>query len=304
MRFIVIGSVESSNIFLTKCIKTGFLPVYVFGLDKQYAKGVSGFFPIYKTAKDNGIPSTRFKKINDEIEKIGEIEPDYIFVIGLSQLISKELIACAKEGAIGMHPTLLPKLRGRAAIPWQIILGIRESAVSLFKITGGMDNGDILWQEPYYIDADDYAQDVHEKVYKALGGAAENLMVGLSNGTIKAVPQIHEEATYLLIRREEDGQIDWKDPIEKIYALIRGASHPYPGAFSYYEGKKVIFNRAEIIENSPYIGINGQIARFEKRGGGMDLYIVVDNKLLRIFDYSIDEDIEFGVGKKFRYLVK
>jgi len=296
MKFIVIGSVESSNIFLIKCIESGYVPSHVFGFDERYSANVSGFFPLYKTAEDNGIPSTRFKKINDEILTIKEIAPDYIFVIGLSQLISKELIACATEGAIGMHPTPLPNYRGRAAIPWQIILGVRESAVSLFKLTESMDDGDILWQEPYIIDPDDYAKDVHDKVYATIERAVEGLMKGLSNGSIHGIPQDHGQATYLLIRREEDGQIDWKDPIEKIYALVRGASAPYPGAFSYYEGKKVVLNRVKIIENSQYIGINGQIAKVKKDG----IYVVVDDKLLCITNYSVEDEIKFVVGKKFR----
>jgi methionyl-tRNA formyltransferase len=279
-----------------KCIEQGFIPVHVFGLDEQYSENVSGFFPIHKTAEDNGIPATKFKKINDEINKIREIGPDYIMVIGLSQIISKELIACAKDYAIGMHPTPLPKLRGRAAIPWQIVLEVKESAVSLFKITEGMDNGDVLWQEPYCIGPDDYAFDVHQKVYEALSKATANLLNGLYEGTIKPIQQDHSQATYLLIRREEDGQVDWKEPIEKIYSLIRGASKPYPGAFSYYEGKKVIFNRAEIIENSPYIGINGQIAKID---GGV-IYIVINDKLLKITDYTAEEEIRFVAGKKFR----
>lgn len=296
MNFVVIGSVESSNVFLNNCIKKGFIPAHVFGLDEQYSEKVSGFFPIYKTAEDNGIPATRFKKINDETSKIKKLEPDYIFVIGLSQIISRELIACAKNFVIGMHPTRLPKFRGRAAIPWQIILGIKESAVSIFKITEGMDDGDIFWQEPYYIDPDDYALDVHQKVYDALVKATEKVLNGLSGGNITAVQQDHSQATYLLIRQEEDGQIDWNEPAENIHALIRGASKPYPGAFSYYERKKVIFNRAEIILNSPYIGINGQIADIKK---GI-VYVVVNDKLLKITDYTSEEEIRFVIGKKFR----
>lgn len=296
MNFIVVGSVESSNIFLEKCIEIGFIPTHVFGLDEQYAANVSGFFPIYKTAEKNRIPSTRFKKINDEFNKIKEIEPDYIFVIGLSQLISTDLISCAKKCAIGLHPTPLPKFRGRAAIPWQILLGVRDSAVTLFKITEGMDDGDILWQEPYYIEPDDYAEDVHEKVYIALEKATEKLLTGLAEGTIKEVPQDDSKATYLLIRREEDGQIDWNEPIDKIYALIRAASRPYPGAFSFYEGKKVIFNKAEVVNNSPYIGINGQIAKIENG----NIFVVVNEKLLKITDYCAKEEVRFIIGKKFR----
>ena len=98
----------------------------VFSLDEKYSKNVSGYYPIHKIAEENGIPYHKFRKINEEenINLIKEISPDYIFVIGLSQLIDKEIIDSAKKGVIGYHPTPLPKFRGRAAIPWQILLGI------------------------------------------------------------------------------------------------------------------------------------------------------------------------------------
>src|SRR5206468_899982 len=49
---------------------------------------------------------------------VREVEPDLIFIVGWSQLVLDEFIGLGKHGVFGMHPTLLPKHRGRAAIPW------------------------------------------------------------------------------------------------------------------------------------------------------------------------------------------
>lgn len=295
--FILIGSVESSNMFLEEAIKCGYKPAHVFSLGQEYSANVSGYYPIHETATENDIPYTIIHKVNDaeNIAKIKKIDPDFIFVIGISQLISKEVIDCAKEYAIGLHPTKLPKHRGRAAIPWQILLGVKESALTLFQISEGTDDGDIIWQEPYTIEEADYASDVHNKVYEALRVATQKALPKIIDGTIEVKEQNHEDASYLLIRRPKDGLIDWNQPAEDTLRLIRATAKPYPGAYTYYNGEKVIIWEAEIIEDSPYIGINGQIAKVEEN----KVYVVVRDSLVRIISYEMQYNSKFIVGKKF-----
>ncbi len=68
------------------------------------------------------------------IGAIAELAPDAIFVVGWSQLVRKEFIALAPGGVFGMHPTLLPRHRGRAAVPWAILSGLATTGVTLFEI--------------------------------------------------------------------------------------------------------------------------------------------------------------------------
>ena len=82
------------------------------------------------------------------------------------RMIPKEIIDLAKVGVVGFHPTPLPKFRGRAALVWQILLGIHDSKCTLFLINEGMDSGDILAQEPYTISDTDYVEDVRMKLQK------------------------------------------------------------------------------------------------------------------------------------------
>lgn len=295
MSFILIGSVESSEVFLKQCLKNGLIPKHVYGLDEKYAENVSGYSPIYRLAIENGIPGDSFCKINECNESIKEQNADFIFVIGLSQLISKEIINAANIVTIGLHPTKLPRYRGRAAIPWQILLGETQSAVSFFGIQEGIDNGPLYWQEPYSIGVEDYAEDVHQNIYAAIRRFVDKGLRSLLANEIIPIIQNEKDATYLLIRREEDGLIDWNKSVDEIFSLIRAESKPYPGAFSYYNGNKIIIWKAEIIYPSPYIGINGQIA--EITDGTFS--VVVGNSLLRVFDAEIIGDSPLCIGKKF-----
>ena len=297
---VFIGSVFSSKVALETLIDNNVAIDLVCSLDEEASKNVSDYFPIHNIAIKNNIPYIKFKKINsaEVINKIKEIKPDFIFVIGLSQIISKDILDTAAEYSIGFHPTPLPKYRGRAAIPWQIILGVKNSKVTLFKLDQGMDSGDIICQYPYYINESDYAMDVYAKICDAMRNALIKCIPDIYNGSVKFKKQNNNEATYLLIRRPEDGRIDWKLSGKKIETLIRAASRPYPGAFSFYNGNKVIFWKARIEKNNMYIGIPGQIAWINNKN---EIAIITKDSLLVVYEYEIQgSEIKFIAGHKFK----
>ncbi len=296
---VFIGSVVSSKVALETLIDSGVRVNLVCALDEKYSKNVSDYYPIHKTAAVNNIPFVKFRKVDDmEILKaIQLISPDFIFVIGLSQIIPETILDLAEEYAIGFHPTPLPKFRGRAAIPWQILLGVTESKVSFFKLDEGMDSGDIIYQYPYEIKKDDYALDVYGKVCNAMKIALQNCLTDIYNGSVNFVKQNEDEATYLLARRPEDGKINWNWSGEEISTLIRATSKPYPGAFTHYRGDKVIFWKANLEKNDKYIGIPGQIAKINNAG---DLGIVTKDSLLIVTEYTAEcRNGVFSIGHKF-----
>lgn len=295
---VFIGSVISSKVALETLIDCNVHIDLVCSLDEEASKNVSDYYPIHEIAEKNRIPFIKFRKINstDVIEEIKRVKPDFIFVIGLSQIISNEILSLANKYTIGFHPTPLPKYRGRAAIPWQIILGEKESKITLFKMDDGMDSGDIIIQYPYTIENTDYAMDVYNKVCNAMKEAIKESIKDIYSNSAKFIAQNHEEATYLLVRRPEDGKIDWNNSGKEIERLIRAASKPYPGAFSNYKGEKVIFWRAKLEPNDKYIGIPGQIAWINKKG---EMGIITKDSMLVVTEYEVFNNINFRVGEKF-----
>lgn len=299
MKSVLIGSVGSSKEMLEAMIEIGFPVTCVFSLDESVSGNVSGYQPIHELAEKNGIPYKKFVKINDaeNVELIRSIEPDYIFVIGISQLVKKDIIDSAKIGVVGFHPTALPKMRGRAANVWQVLLGVHEAKVSLFFIDEGTDSGDILGQEPYLIEDSDYAEDVGRKIDEAALKLSRRVLRQIMDGTIHPIKQNEDEATYLLKRSPEDGLIDWNQSIKEIHTLIRAVSRPFPGAFGMYDGKhQFIIWRAEMLENNKYIGMYGQIA--EIKDDHID--IVCKDGLLRVTDYENVDNVKIFVGHKLR----
>lgn len=301
MKAVFIGSVLSSNVILEELLNSEIEVSMVFSLDEKYSENVSGYYPIHTTAERYNVPYKKFRKINEaeNIDLISKIAPDFIFVIGLSQLVDKKIISIPRKGVIGFHPTPLPKFRGRAAMVWQVLLDVRETKCTMFFIDEGMDSGDIIAQEDYYIGENDYACDVERNLMAALPSLTCKAIEKITKDNIEVIKQNEEEAIYLLKRSLEDGIIDWNLPIKDIHKLIRAVSKPYPGAFSYYDGtEKIIIWRAEMMENKKYIGFPGQIAKIDENG----IYVVCVDGLLHITEFDFLNNKKIFVGHKFKNL--
>ena len=167
----------------------------------------------------------------------------------------------------------------------------------MFLIDNGIDSGDILAQETYYIGENDYAQDVCDNADVAAIKAARTMFKQMMDGTLKPIKQDDSKATYTLKRTPEDGVVDWSLPIDKLHLFIRAISRPYPGAFSMYDGKhKVIIYRAEKLENNKYFGFNGQIEEINKD----NFVIVCEGGLLKVTDYENVDNVKLIVGHRFK----
>jgi len=259
---VFIGTVESSYHTLKALIDGGVNITAVFSLDSQYSDSVSDYRDLEPLTIDIDIPYFVFKNVNEKkvIENLINMQPDYIIVVGLSQLVKKEILTIPTKGCIGAHPSLLPKGRGRASIPWTIINGEKESGMSVFFLEEGADSGDLIAQERFLLDERETAASLYEKsiiaLYKIFGEIAPDIKAGLIAGT----SQDHTKATFTSRRVPVDGYIDWQQMnTEQINCLIRGTSFPYPGAYTYFKKKKIILWDNEIIENNKYVAVPGQI---------------------------------------------
>jgi len=169
---------------------------------------------------------------------------DIAIVVGWYKIINVKLVPNCKF--YGIHYSLLPKYRGNAPLVWQILNGEEDLGISLFEITIGMDEGDIIGQQCFKLNAD-------ENIKTALGRAQEASVLLLQENLAKLItrqePRIiqdHTQATYCGLRIPDDGRIDWNLSALDIHNFIRAQSPPYPGAFTFLNGEKIL-----ILEASP-----------------------------------------------------
>lgn len=218
----------------------GHLDLLITLLDEK-APNKSGRVYIDDIAQKQNIPLLKINNINDQevLDMVREMEIDWLFVIGWSQIVKPELLALPRKGCIGMHPTLLPEGRGRAAIPWAILKGLKRTGVSMFRLSEGVDTGDILGQVEIPLSEKITATELYDMVNEAhiqlLGKYWEQIV----EDTIVAVPQDESEATVWEGRKPEDGEIFPMMTKQEADRMVRAVTHPYPGAFYIRDGKKV-----------------------------------------------------------------
>ncbi|MBN1645711.1 hypothetical protein JW868_01590 [Candidatus Woesearchaeota archaeon] len=205
-------------------------------------------------AKKHRIPLHYVKKINDEQELLDKLGPDIILMAGWRQILSKEILQKPRKGVVAFHPTLLPKGRGPAPIINSIMQGVKESGVTMFYAGEGLDDGDIIGQEIFMIEEDDYAGDVYEKVIAAGRALIEKYLPLIINNKNPRIKQDEEKATVFEKPSLRDNELDLEnDTLEQNYRKIRALSKPYNGAYIKRSGKKdtekIIIWKAELRKN-------------------------------------------------------
>lgn len=150
-------------------------------------------------------------------------------------------------GTINLHASLLPQYRGAAPINHAIIHGETKTGVTTFKLKHDIDTGNILLQEKIPITPQDNAGSIHDQLMALGAELVIKTISGLQDGTIREISQPEGAAGTTLKSapklHREDGEINWDKSADDIFNLIRGLS-PYPGAFTFIKGKRVIITEA------------------------------------------------------------
>jgi methionyl-tRNA formyltransferase len=177
----------------------------------------------------------------DTLAAVGELEPELVFVVGWSQLVRDPFIELASEGVFGMHPTLLPRHRGRAPIPWAILTGLARTGVTLFEIVDATaDSGAIVGQREVEISPDETATTLFARIAEAHVELTRELVPQLLARTASRIPQDPSRASSWPKRSPADGIIDWETRAPYVYDWVRAQTRPYPGAFTFLGDEKVI----------------------------------------------------------------
>lgn len=259
-KVVLIGAVRSTEMTLHKLVEHGFEVALVLGQRPANRDEVSGLVDMEPFCLKHHIPFKPFTKINQPeiINEVRNIQPDLIFGIGFSQIISDELLSIPRKGVIGFHPTMLPRGRGRAPIAW-LIMNQEDGAANFFLMGQGADDGPIFVQKPFAVGPNDYARDVEHKIVEAIAEALDEWLPQLKLGKWQPIVQDEARATYYGKRIPGDGHVNWSNQAKDIHRLIRASAPPHPGSYSYFGKYKLIIHRASIDEERKFSGVVGRV---------------------------------------------
>jgi methionyl-tRNA formyltransferase len=254
MRLIFMGTPEFAVPSLARLIEDGHEIAAVFTQpDKPAGRGKHLQAPPVKMfALERGIVVHQPAKIktNEEVRATFErVAPDACIVAAYGKILPQWMLDIPRLGCINVHASLLPKYRGAAPINWAIANGERETGVTIMQMDAGMDTGPMLAKRTIEIGEDETAPQLSARLAVLGADLLSETLPRIERGEIEPVPQDNEDATYAPMLKREDGLIDWQADAKQIANRVR-AFQPWPGAYTFFRGARLIIWRAKDVKET------------------------------------------------------
>jgi methionyl-tRNA formyltransferase len=122
---------------------------------------------------------------------------DLIVAAHSHDFIGRKTRLKARIGAIGYHPSLLPRHRGRDAVRWTIKLGDPVAGGSVYWLSDNTDAGDIAAQDWCFVAPGTTPSELWRNDLFPMGVRLLNRAVSdLASGVMVAIPQEEQFATW------------------------------------------------------------------------------------------------------------
>lgn len=283
IKVIFMGTPIFASIILDELIKKYNVIMVVCQPDREKdRKGNIIYSPCKKLAIENNIQVFQPLKIRDEYQKILDMNPDIIITAAYGQIIPDIVLNYPKYGAINVHGSLLPKLRGGAPIHHAIINGDKEIGVTIMYMDKRMDAGDIISQRAIPL-TNDMNLDI---AYEKLAILGRDLLIetipSIINGTNNRIHQDENEVTFGYNITKEEEKINFDDTSMNIYNKIRGLSS-IPGAYAIINNKRMKVY-SSTISNIKSKNLPGVIEDIRNDG----IYVNTKDYIIKLTDIKLE----------------
>jgi methionyl-tRNA formyltransferase len=265
MRIIFMGTPQFAVASLDALIKAGSdIVAVVTAPDKPAGRGQKVNQSAVKQYADaNGIKVLQPEKLKNPefIQELEALQADLQVVVAF-RMLPEVVWNMPPKGTINLHASLLPQYRGAAPINWAIINGEKESGVTTFFLKHDIDTGDILFTEKVTLTGTETAGDLHDRLMNKGAGLLVKTVKGIESGRYNEHPQ-EQLAEGIELKHapkifKTDCLVDFNQPVEQVYNLIRGLS-PSPTAYTLLNDKVLKIYNANYEHGEPGITAGGFI---------------------------------------------
>jgi methionyl-tRNA formyltransferase len=174
---------------------------------------------------------------------------DVAVVVAYGLLLPRGILTSPRLGCLNIHASLLPRWRGAAPIQRAILAGDDESGVTIMQMDEGLDTGPMLLRQAIAIGPRETGQSLHNRLAALGARLIIEALDGLAGGSLHAIPQPAEGATYAAKLTREEGRLDWRQPALLLDRRVRALA-PWPGAWFEIGGERVKVLEAEAVAES------------------------------------------------------
>lgn len=223
--------------------------------DRPRGRGLAPAAPAAKEwAEERSLPVYQPETLTRE--EVGafadlDLEVEAIVVVASAFFVPRWLREGPPLGAVNLHPSLLPALRGAAPINWAIINGLAATGVTTMFLAQEIDAGDILLQREIPLRTRETAGSLAPRLAQAGAELILATLRGLEGGTVKPRAQETARVTHAPKITAETREVDWAQPAEALDRLVRGLYPDFPARAT------VAGDPVQILEADPAAGRQG-----------------------------------------------
>ena len=248
MKIVYMGTPEIAKVCLEKLYTEGFDIAAVYTKpDTPKNRGMKLVPSEVKAyAQSVGLPVIQPETFKDDaaVEQLKALAPDLIIVVAYGKILPQRVLDIPKFGAINMHASILPELRGAGPVQWSILNHCQQTGVTAMYLTAGMDEGDIIEIRKTPIDPMETTSELMERLSHIAADLACDTARAIEAGTAKRTPQDSAKATYAPMLSKAMSPINWDEPAQFVIDHVRGLI-PWPVATTEIDGKTFKIFRAE-----------------------------------------------------------
>ena len=266
MRILFMGTPAIASYILEGLIKEGYNVIGVIAQkDKPVGRRkVIEMVPTKKVAFNYGIPVFQVEKIRLDYEFVKELKPDLIVTCAYGQIVPQGLLDIPRYGAINVHGSLLPELRGASPIQSAIIEGKKITGITIMEMIDRMDAGQMFLKKEVLIEDSDNYTSLYNKMMKVGLEALLEFLPNYQNGKVSGQEQDESQATYCNKITKEDEHLSLHCNPVSFVNWVRGLSDA-PGGYLLLDGQVFKIFQAESYSTSCNHQV-GEIISADKNG--------------------------------------
>lgn len=240
LRVLMMGTPEFAVPVLESLLQAGYQVVGVFTQpDKPVGRRRVLTPPSLKVAAQKwGLPVFQPASLRQEaaLQEVRELRPDLAVTAAYGQLLPQRFLDIPTYGCLNVHGSLLPRWRGAAPIQRALMVGDKETGITIMKTVLALDAGPVLGNVTVEIASDDTYDTLHDKLAQAGSRLLVNLIPNYVSGQLE--PKAQEEAgvTYAERILRADELIDFSQSVQTVYNHLRALT-PAPGGTASFQGQ-------------------------------------------------------------------
>jgi methionyl-tRNA formyltransferase len=244
MRIVFLGTPEFTLPLLESIARAGELVAVIAQPDRPVGRHAVVRPPAAKVwAEQHGIPVHQPEKVKQGrlASLLSSLQPDVAIVAAYGRILPADALAVPRHGALNVHASLLPELRGAAPAQWAVARQYTETGVTLMQMDEGLDTGDMILQKRIAIAPDETGESLLKKLAPLGAEVLTEALPRLSG--LPRIPQDHSRATLAPLLTREDGRADFTRSAFELDARRRGFT-PWPGAWTTWNGQTLKIHAA------------------------------------------------------------